>query len=76
MARDRERNVNPDGLIFLFLNGHRSETHAGDGSWFWNPAEYRVSECRAVSLDRQGNLLITEHDAGYIRKVDFLRHAP
>jgi hypothetical protein len=66
--------VDPAGLIHLFLNGHRSETHAGDGTWFWNPSEYRVSECRAVTLDCEGNLLITEHDAGYVRRVQFLRH--
>jgi len=68
--------VDVGGLIYLFLNGHRSETHAGDGTWFWNPAELRVSECRAVTLDYEGNLLVTEHDAGYVRKVQFLRHQP
>lgn len=68
--------VDPGGYIHLFLNGHRSETHAGDGTWFWNPYEYRVSECRAVTVDHEGNLLVTEHDAGYVRKVEFLRYAP
>jgi hypothetical protein len=68
--------VDTGGFIHLFLNGHRSETHAGDGTWFWNPVEYRVSECRAVTLDPEGNLLVTEHDAGYVRRVQFLRHAP
>jgi hypothetical protein len=38
--------------------------------------EFRVSECRAVTMDREGNLLITENDSGYIRKVQFLRHGP
>jgi len=68
--------VDTGGFIHLFLNGHRSETHAGDGTWFWNPSEFRVSECRAVTLDYEGNLLVTEHDAGYVRKVKFLRHIP
>lgn len=68
--------VDTGGFIHLFLNGHRSETHAGDGTWFYNPFDLRVSECRAVTLDHEGNLLLTEHDAGYIRKVQFLRHQP
>jgi hypothetical protein len=66
--------VDTGGFIHLFLNGHRTETHGGDGTWFWNPAELRVSECRAVTMDHEGNLLVTEHDAGYVRKVQFLRH--
>jgi hypothetical protein len=66
--------VDNGGLIHRFLNGSRNETHAGDGTWFWNPFEFRVSECRAVTLDYEGNLLVTEHDAGYVRKVQFLRH--
>lgn len=66
--------VDTGGFIHLFLNGHRSETHAGDNTWFYNPGEFRVSECRAVTMDHEGNLLVTEHDSGYIRKVKFLRH--
>lgn len=66
--------VDTGGSIHLFLNGFRSENHAGDGTWFYAPGELRVSECRAVTLDRDGNLLLTEHDAGYIRKVQFQRH--
>jgi hypothetical protein len=31
-----------------------------------------VSKVRQVTLDREGDLLITEHDAGYVRKVRFL----
>ena len=34
----------------------------------------RVSECRAVTLGFDGNLLITENDIGYVRKVRFLPH--
>lgn len=68
--------VDVDGLIHLFLNGSTSDTHAGDGTWFWNPGELRISECRAVTVDYAGNLLICEHDSGYIRKVQFLRHGP
>jgi hypothetical protein len=66
--------VDTGGFIHLFLNGHRTETHGGDGTWFYNPTELRVSECRAVTMDFDGNLLVTEHDAGYVRRVQFLRH--
>lgn len=64
--------VDSSGYIHLFLNGNRSGAHAGDGAWFYEPAEPRVSECRAVTVDCAGNLLITENDAGYVRKVEFL----
>ncbi|MBN2508173.1 MAG: hypothetical protein JXQ71_15925 [Verrucomicrobia bacterium] len=68
--------VDTDGFIHLFLNGHRSETHAGDGTWFYNPAEYRVSECRAVTVDAEGNVVVTENDYGFVRRVRFLPFAP
>jgi len=64
--------VDTAGYIHLFLNGWRNETHSGDGTWFYNPAEFRVSECRAVTVDYEGNVLITENDMGYVRKVEFL----
>jgi hypothetical protein len=64
--------VDTDGHIHLFLNGDRNGAHAGDGTWFYNPAEPRVSECRAITMDFAGNLLITENDVGYIRKIEFL----
>ena len=64
--------VDTAGYIHLFLNGNRNGAHAGDGTWFYNPLQARVSECRAVTVDYEGNLLITENDVGYIRKVQFL----
>jgi hypothetical protein len=68
--------VDTEGYIHLFLNGNRSGAHTGDGTWFYNPLERRVSECRAVTMDYDGNLLITENDVGYVRKVQFLPFAP
>lgn len=62
--------VDGDGLIHLFLNG---DGHAGDGTHFYNPGEARVSKVRQVTTTHEGDLLITEHDAGYVRKVRFLR---
>ena len=68
--------VDTAGYINLFLNGSRSGSHAGDGTWFYKPSELRVSECRAVTMDYEGNLLITENDIGFVRKVRFLPHIP
>jgi hypothetical protein len=65
--------VDTSGIIHLFINGTPNNAHAGDGSWFYNPAELRTGPVRAITTDWQGNLLITEHDAGYVRKVQFLR---
>ncbi len=68
--------VDTDGYIHLFLNGGSTFTvHAGDGSWFYDdPSTPKVSKVRQVTMDFDGNLLITENDAGYVRKVQFLRH--
>jgi hypothetical protein len=68
--------IDTAGYIHLFLHGNRSGAHAGDGTWFYNPTEARVSECRAVTMDYEGNLLITENDIGYVRKVRFLPFEP
>ncbi len=64
--------VDTSGYIHLLLNGNRNGTHAGDGTWFYNPNELRVSECRAVTLDYEGNILLTENDVGFVRKIKFL----
>ena len=66
--------VDPAGIIHVFVNGAIG-AHAGDGQWFYTPG-YKVSEPRAVTLDPQGNLLITESDSGYVRRVEFMRLSP
>ncbi len=65
--------VDTAGVIHLLLNGN-STSHAGDGTYFFNPGQARVSKVRQITLDYEGNMLITEHDAGYVRKVRFLRN--
>lgn len=64
--------ADPGGVIHLLLSGARSSTtHAGDGAWFYAPDEARISETRSVTMDRQGNILITENDRGYVRRIRF-----
>ncbi|WCJ59464.1 hypothetical protein NXS98_17385 [Fontisphaera persica] len=80
LATDRGSQVayvDGEGIIYRLLNGdavnQAGESHAGDGRWFYDtPNEYKVSEIRAIALDPFGNILITEHDAGYIRMIRFL----
>ena len=67
--------VDTAGYIHLFLNGAPSY-HTGDGSWFYDPSALKLSAVRQITMDYDGNLIITENDAGYIRKVQFLRHMP
>lgn len=80
LATDRGSQVayvDAEGIIYRMLNGdavnQAGESHAGDGRWFYDsPNEYKVSEIRAITLDPFGNILITEHDAGYLRMIRFL----
>ncbi len=59
--------VDSRGTIHLFLDGSRG-AHAGDGEPFDTAGE-KVSEVRNVTMDRQGNLLVTENDNGFVRIV-------
>ena len=76
LASDRESWARVRGFMHLFLNGNRNGAHFGDGTWFYDPTQARVSEIRAVTLDHEGNLIITEHDGGFVRKVQFLPFQP
>lgn len=65
--------VDTAGMIHLLLNGSTADsTHYGDGTWFYNPGQARVSKLRCVTLDKRGDILITENDTGYVRRVRFL----
>ncbi len=62
--------VSTGEIAYLFLNGKKgNKYHEGDGMNFRTPG-YKVSEIRAITADYQGNLLITENDLGYIRRID------
>ena len=60
--------VDTAGIIHLFLDGQPDDVHAGDGERFDTPGP-KVSEVRGISVDADGNVIITENDCGYIRKV-------
>lgn len=63
--------VDTMGIIHLFLNGREGdEFHMGDGEHFQTPG-YKISEARGISVGYDGNILITENDAGYIRRIRF-----
>ena len=51
--------MDTQNIAHLFLNGKEGDKyHSGDGENFQTPG-YKVSEVRAVSVDYQGNVLIT-----------------
>ena len=60
--------VDYQGIIHLFLDGGRRNQHSGDGKHFLMDGK-KISEPRAISIDHQGNIIITEHDAGFIRMI-------
>jgi hypothetical protein len=61
--------VNTSGIAYIFLNGAKgNKNHTGDGENY-RMAGYKISEVRSVTVDWQGNVIVTENDKGYIRKV-------
>ncbi|PJB40217.1 MAG: hypothetical protein CO108_15460 [Deltaproteobacteria bacterium CG_4_9_14_3_um_filter_63_12] len=61
--------VDTAGRIHLFVDGDSKNTHAGDGGPYNAPGP-KIAEPRAVTMDRAGNVLITENDGGFIRRVN------
>ena len=70
--------VDPAGIIHRWMNGSSADNkRVGDGQWFYaNPATAKVSRVRAVNTDPFGNLIITESNFGYIRRIRFQRLIP
>ena len=69
--------VDLDAHIHLFLDGDAAGSYSGDGSWFYDqPHGHKVSFAKEITIDYDGNLLITESDRGYVRKVGFSRLTP
>ena len=63
--------VDPAGIIHLFLDG-QTIAHSGDGEWFHSTG-LKVSQPRQITIMDNGDLLITENDLGYIRRIGFHR---
>jgi hypothetical protein len=70
--------VDPAGIIHRWMNGSSADNkRVGDGQWFYaNPNLAKVSRVRAVNSDPFGNLIITESNYGYVRRIRFQRMNP
>lgn len=70
--------IDPAGIIHRWMNGSDvNNFRSGDGQWFYaNPTATKVSRVRAVNTDPMGNLIITESNYGYIRRIRFQRMTP
>ena len=57
--------------------GSGNLSRVGDGQWFYaNPATAKVSRVRSANTDPLGNLIITESNYGYVRRINFKRINP
>jgi hypothetical protein len=62
-------HIDGNGIAHLFLDGSEGdEYHSGDGENYRTPG-LKISEARSVTVDYQGNILVTENDRGFIRKI-------
>lgn len=59
------------GIVHQLLNGEGGRTHDGDGLFFYDLSQPRISEGRSVTMDYDGNILICESDWGYVRRIQF-----
>ena len=70
--------VDPASIIHRWMNGSDANNkRVGDGQWFYaNPGLAKVSRVRMVNTDPFGNLIITESNYGYVRRIRFQRMTP
>jgi len=70
--------VDPAGIIHRWMNGSgANHQRVGDGQWFYaNPTVPKISRVRAVNTAPNGDLIITESNYGYVRRIRFLRLTP
>ncbi|HOX02114.1 MAG TPA: right-handed parallel beta-helix repeat-containing protein [Candidatus Paceibacterota bacterium] len=70
--------IDPAGIIHRWINGSDANNfRMGDGQWFYaDPSVAKVSRVRAVNTDPFGNLIITESNYGYVRRIRFQRMNP
>ena len=68
--------VDPVGYLHLLLTGDYG-AHSGDGAWFYDdPTAATISNGKQITMDYEGNLILTESESGYVRKIQVLRHGP
>jgi len=60
-------------IMHLLVNGAGGTTHNGDGYFFYDLSELKISEGRSVAMDYDGNILICESDYGFVRRIRFHR---
>jgi hypothetical protein len=63
--------VDGDNKIHLFIDGDDNGAHSGDGELITVPGQ-KISEPRAITIAPNKDLIITEHDGGYIRRVEWI----
>ncbi len=64
--------VDTDGLWHVMLDGNNDpNTHGGEDE-HWSTEGLKISEPRAITMDRRGNLILTENDRGFIRVIEAL----
>lgn len=70
--------VDPAGIIHRWMNGSSvNNFRVGDGQWFYaNPATPKLSRVRSANTDPLGNMIITESNYGYVRRIRFQRLTP
>ncbi len=70
--------VDPAGIIHRWMNGSSANNYrVGDGEWFYaNPGTPKISRVRSVNADPNGNLIVTESNFGYVRRIRFGRLNP
>lgn len=70
--------IDPAGIIHRWMNGSDANNfQVGDGQWFYaNTAIPKVSRVRSVIPDPIGNLIITESNYGYVRRIKLQRMNP
>ncbi len=73
--------IDPTGIIHLWVRGNDANNkRVGDGEWFYNnianTSVSKVSRVRSVIPDPNGNLIITESNYGYVRRIKFQRMNP
>ncbi len=70
--------VDPAGIIHLWMRGSSANNYrVGDGQWFYaNTNLAKLSRVRSANTDPNGNLIITESNYGYVRRIRFERLTP